>query len=107
MPFSIATMWLPSTFTSISFQSVGRITCSCSGAGHAIHWRPSPYKPPVWWLMVAIDFELHALADVDRAGCEFGVKVDAAVAVGFALESEREPEVFVLLLGPEIAVGVA
>ena len=35
-------MWLPSTFSRNSFQSVGRSTCSNSGEGHAIQLRPSP-----------------------------------------------------------------
>jgi hypothetical protein len=52
-----------------------------------------------------IDFELQALSDVRAVGCEFGVEVDPAVAVGLALEAYREPEVFVLLLGSQVAVG--
>ena len=54
----------------------------------------------------AIDLELLALADVHRSRLEVGVEVDAAVAVGFALEADRQPEVLVLLLGAQVAVGV-
>ena len=54
----------------------------------------------------AIDLELLALADVHRSRLEVGVEVDAAVAVRFALEANRQPEVLVFLLGAQVSVGV-
>ena len=52
----------------------------------------------------AVDFELHAFGDVYSSRFKLGVKVDAAVAIVFALEADRQPEILVRLFGAKIAV---
>src|SRR4051812_49307514 len=52
----------------------------------------------------AVDFELHALRDLRRVALKLGVEVYAAVAVVFALETNRQPEILVQLLRAQVAV---
>jgi hypothetical protein len=52
----------------------------------------------------AIDLDLPALDDLGRVALKLGVQIDAAVAVGLALETQREIEIRITLLGDEVAV---
>src|SRR5687767_423198 len=51
-----------------------------------------------------VDFKLQALSDSRSSRLELRVKENAAVAIRLALESEREMEIDVFLLGSEITV---
>ena len=52
----------------------------------------------------AVDLDLPAFGDFRRVALEFRVKVDAAVAVGFALEAQRQIKVLIVFLGGEVTV---
>src|ERR1700677_5016386 len=54
----------------------------------------------------AVDLELIAFGHVGRAWFEAGAVEDAAVAVGFALEAERQFEILVALVSHQVAVAL-